>query len=324
MQAVAVKDTRTACRCREAVLFIPCGIRRVKISSLYQLSCANDSGRMSYRWTVTSTRYPEYLQAVSIRCHSVVSSASKNIVFAIIEDCLWYYDVTTATWTPTASCSKGLKGRGDFSAVTLSAAAPETDQNFATYFLVDLCDLEVTRLSLSDLSTTSERIIGNAPPRRRIFFTRPLNSVQFLAYAGEDYYYCGSSTWILQRDNTSAIWFWNRSSITARFSYSEIPSISSIRYHNIYQLIPSDFHEMSDSQTVHYYMWVLNLHLMRWQVTQRFNEVEEIMDRPASTWLETDMWLIVSGYHTIVIKSMNQMSKIINPMTRREFLLLSQ
>ena len=317
VQAVAVKETRTACRCREAVLFIPCGIIKAKISPLHQLSCVNDSGRLSYRWTIIFTKYPKYSRAVSIRCQSVVSSASKNMVFAIIEGCLWYYDVYTVTWTPTASCSKSLQYSDDFSAVTLSAAAPEIDQNITTYLFVNLWDQEVIQFSLSNLTTTSERILGKGPPCLRVFCTRALSRAQFLAYANDDYYSCGCSTWILERDSTSAIWVWSRSSVTVKYSYSIVPSSSSIRYHNVYQLVRRGFH------TNYYDLWVLDLNLMRWQLMQRFDEVElgERISKPASIWLE-DMWLIVSGSHTTVISSRNQMTKIINPMTSREYFTL--
>ena len=98
-QAVAVKDTRPACHCREAVLFFRCSIWGFEVPSLHQLRCANDSGRMSYRWTIISAKYPEDHQARS--CQSVVSSASKEMVFATIDDCVWYYEVSSTTWTST-------------------------------------------------------------------------------------------------------------------------------------------------------------------------------------------------------------------------------
>ena len=322
-QTVAVKDTRSACHCREAVLFIPCNILGFEVSSLHQLRCVNDSDRMSYRWTIISAKYPEDLEAHSIRCQSVVSSASKEMVFALIDGCVWYYEVSSTTWNSTASCFKGRRAFGIFQSHTVSAAVSEIDHNLTTYLSVDLVDLEVIRLNLSDLQATSERILGNGPPHKSVFFTRALSSVQFLAYAKEDYYSCGSSTWILKRDIASAIWFWSRSLIvTVGFPYSsDRLLISSIRYHNIYQLARSEYIKPG-FETPHYELWVLDLNLMRWQVMQHFNVSEDIVffdDEQASAWLEEDLWLIVLKSHTIVIKSRNQISMTINPMTRREY-----
>ena len=326
--AVAVKDARSACHCREAVLFVPCSIIGDEINSVFitQLRCANDSGRMSFQWIIVSLEFPQYSQDDSVRCESVVASASKKMVFVLIDNCVWYYEVNSTTWISTAICFE--RRRTDFSKGILSAAAPEIDQNLANVLFVDLLDLNVLRLSLPDLQSTSERIVGDGPHVRSVLFTRALSSDQFLAYAKDDYYSCGSSTWILKRDSALAVWFWSRSPITTvRVAYPSDSLISSIRYHKIYQLAASDY-VMHGFQTEHYELWILDLNLMRWQVMQHFNESDvtehfnesmiDFENEQGSTWLE-DLWLIVSFSRTIVIRSRNQMSITINPMTRRQY-----
>ena len=320
--AVTIIDARTACYCRQAILFIPCGRREVNISSLHQLICVNDSGRMSYRWTTISTnKYPRH--PVTILCQSVISSPSKKMVFAVIDGCLSYYVDDTATWTLTTSCWKRLISgfSADFPPV-LSAAGLGIDHRVTTYLFVDLWALLVIRLGFN-LPVTSERILGTGPLLDKIYLIRALSNDQFLAYANEKYY-CGTSKWILKRDNVSAIWIWSRLLTTARFSYSKVFTISSIRHHNIYQLVKTETDPVSRtypvSRTWHYLLWVLDLNLMRWQVMQKFSESATMASsRSASTWFEEDMWLIVSRSQTTVIKSMKPISKIINPMTRREY-----
>ena len=315
---VAVRDTHTACHCRQAVIFVPCGSHHYNISSMHQLICVNDSDRMSYRWTTISAKHPGY--PVEIICQSVISSASKEMILAIVNGCLWYYNVHVATWTPTTSCTHAqLPAYKSL----LSTAITEVEQNVRSYTFLDLLNLRVICLSLSNLPATSERILGNGPSLSRVYSTRTLSNNQFLAYEKEEYYSCGSSKWSLKRENASAIWTWSRLSATVKFPYSLLFfTITSMRHHNFYQLISE---RDTVSKTRYHLLWVLDLNLMRWQVMQRFNENEVIFDRRSvSTWLEEDLWLIVSRYHTTVIKSMEPLRKIINPisMSRTAFFTL--
>jgi hypothetical protein len=161
--------------------------------------------------------------------------------------------------------------------------------------------LGVIRSNPSDLQTIPERIVGRGPFLRSVFFTRALSNATFLAYVNEDSS-CSFSTWLLERDSASAVWFWSRSSTTTvdTVKFGSHHLISSVRYDNIYQLEFST----PDGETKNYELSVLNLNLMRWQVLEIFTgdhmHVLDLDGKLASTWLE-DRWLIVIGEYTLFI-----------------------
>jgi hypothetical protein len=317
-KGVGVQDAHSSCHCREAVLFVSC---HFEVSPLHQLRCRNNSGRISYRWSTVDVKYPkEFQNTAYINCQSVVSSASTEIVFAAVENCIWYYEVSRKTWHSTASC---FTEQFDDEMKYVSTALPDIDQNLTIHLSLSAghVDQEVIRWNASSLQGTFERILGSGPPPASIISTRALSSVEFLAYVNEDYISCSFSTWILKRDNISAVWYWTRSLIISiSFPYLSNHAISSIRNNNIYIL--SERKRLSHNFKIQYYeLSALDLNLMRWEIIQLFKDKTKLLqteELQASAWLG-DRWLIVSGRHTTVVEPGKQLRVIKNPMGYSDF-----
>jgi hypothetical protein len=248
-------------------------------------------------------------------CQSVATSASKDKVFALIDECLWYYDVENTTWNPTAVC---WKTRPNIIGLEFLAVL-QNSYNSTSYLPISLSGQKVVLFNLSTLRATSERILNQGPALQKIFSARSLNKSQLAVYAQETFYSCGSSKWILKRDDVSAVWVWSKYPKTSRVANSIVFTTRSVRSHNVYQLVKT-----GSSSLFWYHLWILDLSVMRWQLMQRFNQSEVVADSLSlSTWLENDIWIIVSRSHTTLLKSMVPMKIIANPMSRRKSFTLA-
>lgn len=297
---VAVSDLSTSCSCRESVILFHCDSNN-SLTLFHELRCVDEA--KTYAWEERRAKSPGTPKGAV--CSSFTTSMSKDIVFAIVEQCLWHFSVKTTMWTPTTSCSQKLA----FMKVALAFASVNRSDP-ESYMFFNIVGRPVIRLSMSNFPISEERILGYAPVIMTIFSMRVLNRNHILAYIKEYHDSCESSKWSLEKDDTCGVWFWTKLSISNRYPPERFNAIPSSWKQNYFVLQSAHFRD-DGSPERNYVSWSLDLLTMRWDGSRGLIGTEQTFGGGSvSVWLNDSVLLIVSQSYrnTIIIKSMDSVT----------------
>ena len=299
--AVHVTDSHRSW-CGETVLVFPCGFGINDWSTFHQLVMGNNTN--TYTWKRISLA--SGVHPVATTCSSVVTSVSKDTVFAIAESCLWYFSVRTSKWTSTTSCSR----QGTvFTAASIFERRTYNTKSIYVFF--SSIDRVVLRLIRDEPPALSERILGFSPDFANIYSIRAFSETQIVVYAKENYKSCGTSKYMLQRDNDTRVWFWTKLVTTRTTPSYGISAIYAKWRDNLYLL-----EYYGSPETRNTLLWSLDLRKMQWAVLDRFKDSELTYAyawKSRNTWLDDNTWLIVRSHDTFVITPAKQIHQIQNP-----------
>ncbi|XP_062504802.1 uncharacterized protein LOC134181542 [Corticium candelabrum] len=300
MTAIAVNKTNCSCLCCQSVLLFPCG-NNPEFETLYEFSCVSEA--IAYTWK--QIRFQQALYPVKPECKSFASSPSKDMVFAMVGQCLWLFSVKYSTWERADNCT--LLQTISISKYTFGTVSPD---NLNIYLLFDMKHRIVKRINVSDFSTSSETIVGTILFVWRLYFIHARNGDQVLFLGQVKHDFCQSSMWALTKSSSSPVWVMTKLSDTELSPSGNTDVLQSVWNQRIYLLVYRRYNNMLEDQAQTYYnLWYLYLPFMVWKQLGRVDRgviVPGSSTTSASTFLGNKYWLIVSQNITRILNTDTQ------------------
>ena len=299
--AVAVQNSNSSCTCSEDVLVF---VFEVSISiaqiGWYRLSCVSENTR--YRWNKIGiyTFRGDRTQIVS-----VATPPKKKTLLFLVEKCIWTYSVKKSSWNKSNICFPvGRTADFIFRPVFFS----DTEE-----ILFVLQNHSVIRQSLLNTSARYETTLGDIPYIEQVYAVRVVSNRRVAVYLSEDTFtHCGSTTWILEKDEMARVWLWKKMNKTTLFPSTY--ALQSFWEDTCYRIVPSssDHPSASDQHSVPPVMWSLNMHTIKWQVQGQLNVTGIKFNEwhiSQSTQMQKNVWLIVSDNYTTLITSIDHIQQ---------------
>ena len=301
--AVTVSSSISVCFCRDDVLVFAHALRPpVDRVVWYRLSCV--VGHTTYRWEKVGHHD---FSGDRINLRSVTASPQRRKLFFIAGKCVWTFSVEKSIWNKTGNCIRNTFARyGPHDLDIKPLFVPETVE-FVSFSLVRRL---ISRVSLSNTTTSYEDIVGLSPDIRTVYAVRVVGGGKLIVYLSEDGQSCGSSKWILQRYHLTRVWAWNKlsNSILVPVNYA----LQSLWKNTYYRIAVG----ISDGRITSLVGWSLDMSTKKWQFTVIL-DIEEIdvNDSPVwalrkSTHMQGNVWLIVSDKYTTLITSNKNVQQI--------------
>ena len=317
--AVAVRSSNSSCGCSEDVLvfvYLNHDWETITRVGYYRLSCVIE--HTTYRWkkigihTFRSNRF---------HITYVVTPPGETTLVFVIARCIWTYSVEKSIWNESKICV---------------LVDPVTDLVLRPVFLTDTREIlffnlrnrSIIRLFLSNTSAFYEKNPGLIPNVGQVYSVRVVSGSKVMVYLSENGESCGSSTWILERDDVGRLWFWNKLKKTVL-----VPSPYTLQsfWNDIcYRIVDLSVVSSTNEDLVPSVIWSLSMHTKKWQIQGHLNVTGINVDdakmwyRSKSTHMQENVWLIVSdSYSTTLITNENlqQMRSRVPP--RSEFTLVT-
>ena len=295
--AVTVSSSNFSCSCSDDVLVFGYAsiLHSVETIVWYRLSCVVE--HTTYRWEKVGHR-DFFGDRISL--DSITASPERRTLYFIVEKCVWTFSVEKSIWNETGNCMRNTFASYRPHDLDIKPVfVPET-REFVSFSLVRRL---ISRVSLSNTTTSYEDIVGLSPDIRNVYAVRVFGGGKVIVYLSEGGQSCGSSKWILQRYHLTRVWAWSKLSNTILVPVNY--ALQSLWKNTYYRIAVG----ISDGRITSLVGWSLDMRTKMWQLTGRF-DIKGIDVNDTASWLfgksthmQGNVWLIVSEKYATLITS---------------------